>query len=79
MEITRKRWVIVKDDEIFCGLARNYDFKLIDDIGNTAIKTYVSKQKAVSSFERSWSGGEELLKSGRAKAMEVIESIVSVE
>ena len=79
MEITRKRWVIVKDDEIFCGLARNYGFKSIDDIGNTAIKTYVGKQKAESSFEQSWSGGEELLKSGRAKAIEVIESIVSIE
>lgn len=79
MEITRKRYVIVKDDKIFCGLARNYDFKSIDSIGNTAIKTYLGKQKAESSFKQSWSRGEELLKSGQAKAIEVIESIVSIE
>lgn len=79
MKITRKRWVIVKDDKIFCGLARNYGFKPIDDIGNTAIKTYAGKQKAESSFEQSWSGGEELLKSGQAKAIEAIENIISVE
>lgn len=64
MTITRKRWVIIKDDEIFCGLAQNYRFKPIDNIGDTAIKTYTSKKKAESSFESSWSSGEELLKTG---------------
>ena len=79
MTITRKRWVIIKDDKIFCGLAQNYRFKPIDDIGDTAIKTYISKKKAESSFESSWSGGEELLKTGQAKAIEVVESLISVE
>lgn len=79
MTITRKRWVIIKDDKIFCGLAQNYRFKPIDNIGDTAIKTYTSKKKAESSFESSWSDGEELLKTGQAKAIEVVESLISVE
>lgn len=79
MTIARKRWVIINDDKIFCGLAQNYRFKSIDDIGDTAIKTYTSKKKAESSFESSWSGGEELLKTGQAKAIEVIESLIPVE
>ena len=79
MIIARKRWVIIKDGKIFCGLAQNYRFKSIDDIGDTAIKTYTSKKKAESSFESSWSGGEELLKTGQAKAIDVAESLISVE
>lgn len=79
MTIARKRWVIIKDDKIFCGLARNYKFKPIDDIGDTAIKTYTNKKKAESSFKSSWYGSEELLKTGQAKAIEVVESLISVE
>ena len=79
MTIARKRWVIIKDDKIFCGLARNYKFKPINNIGDTAIKTYTTKKKAESSFESSWWDGEELLKTGQAKAIEVVESLVSVE
>ena len=57
MIIERKRWVIMRNNrkEIFCGLARNYQFKKIDNIGDTAVKTYVSKNKAIASFENSWS------------------------
>ena len=56
MRIERERWVIMRNNrtEIFCGLARNYQFKPINDIGNTAIKTYRSKNTALSSFESSW-------------------------
>ena len=56
MKIQRRRWVIMRNNrtEIFCGLARNYQFKPVDDIGNTAIKTYRSKNTALSSFEGSW-------------------------
>lgn len=56
MRIERERWVIMRNNrtEIFCGLARNYKFKPINDIGNTAIKTYRSKNTALSSFESSW-------------------------
>ena len=53
--INRERWVIVRDGkDIFCGLARNYKFKPIDDIGDTPIKTYLSRNKAISSFNSSW-------------------------
>lgn len=75
MVIARQRWVIIKDDEIFCGLSRNYKFKTIDNIGDAVIKTYLSKKKAESSFEKDWSDGEELLKSGQAEAIEVTESL----
>ena len=44
MKIERERWVIIKGNEIFCGLARNFQFKPIDNIGNTEIKTYLSKK-----------------------------------
>lgn len=56
LKIKRERWVIVKGAEIFCGLARCYQFKPIDNIGNTAIKTYLSKSKAEMSFVSSWRG-----------------------
>lgn len=56
MKIQRKRWVIMRNNrtEIFCGLARNFNFKPIDNIGNTAVKTYRSKSTAINSFEKSW-------------------------
>lgn len=56
MKIERERWIIMRNNraEIFCGLARNYQFKPVDDVGNTAIKTYRSKNTALSSFESSW-------------------------
>ena len=56
MKIERKRWVIMRNNrtEIFCGLARNYQFKKISEIGDTAIKTYRSEKQALSSFESSW-------------------------
>lgn len=79
MKIERERWAIIKGDEIFCGLARNYQFKSIDNIGNTAIKTYLSKNKAESSFITSWRDGKELLESGEAKVVKVIESLISIE
>lgn len=79
MKIERERWVIVKGDEIFCGLARHYQFKPIDNIGNTAIKTYLSKKKAESSFLDSWWDGEKLLESGEVKAVKVVESLISVD
>lgn len=53
--ITRKRYIIVRNGtHIMCGLARQYYFKPIDDIGDTQIKTYSSEKKAIAGFERSW-------------------------
>lgn len=56
MRIERKRWVIMRNNrtEIFCGLARHYQFKNVNDIGDTAVKTYLSKNKALASFRNSW-------------------------
>lgn len=79
MKIERERWVIVRGNDIFCGLARHYKFKPIDDVGNTAIKTYLSKGKAESSFVSSWWDGKQLLESGEAKAVKVVESLISAE
>lgn len=75
MNITRTRWVITRNNgaEIFCGLARAYQFKPINDIGDTAIKTYLSRKKAISSFEGSWDEYDD----DKYRAVEVIESIVS--
>ena len=78
LNIQRERWVIVKGNEIFCGLARQYQFKPTNDIGNTAIKTYLSKNKAEASFLSSWWDSEKLLESGEAKAVKVIESLIEV-
>lgn len=78
IEIKRERWVIVKGNEIFCGLSRNFQFKPINDIGNTAIKTYLSKGKAEASFLSSWWNSRELLESGEAKAVKVVESLEEV-
>lgn len=78
IEITRERWIIVRQNEpieIFCGLARNYKFKPINEIDDTAIKTYLSKSKAESSFMSSWFGAYDLLKEGKVKAIKVTECI----
>ena len=56
IKIERTRWVIMRNNrtEIFCGLARDYTFKKVSEIGDTAVKTYSSRKKAISSFENSW-------------------------
>ena len=79
MNISRTRYVVVTSDEqeIFCGLARNYCFKPVNNIGDTAIKTYVSEKKAKSSFLSSWwnSKEEDFEPGGRFKVLQVIESV----
>lgn len=76
LSIKRERYVIIRDDsKIFCGLARNYQFKKIDDIGNTSIKTYTTKEKAKQAFLASWWYGEELIAQGRIKIVKVLEGI----
>lgn len=61
--------------KVFCGLARNFKLKAINEIENTAIKTYLSKSKAESAFISSWWNGEELIRKGIAKAVKVTEII----
>ena len=47
MHIERTRHIIrcKSDNAIMCGLARCFQFKKESEIGNTAIKTYVSEKK----------------------------------
>ena len=76
MHIQRYRWVVVRDGkDIFCGLARKYEFKAIDKIGDTAIKTYRSRNIAESSFRRSWWHANELIEAGRIEFVKVVEQI----
>lgn len=50
MKIERERYVVMRDNrtEIWCGLAQNYRFCKVDDLANTAIKTYRSATQARS-------------------------------
>lgn len=75
--ISRKRYIVVRDDmDVLCGLARNYQFKPISGIGNTAVKTYLSEKKAWAGFKSSWKiNSEEDMK--RYKVVEVSEIISS--
>jgi len=54
--IKRIRYVIVrtKDEAVFCGFAKHYQFKTLDELGDTEIKTYMSEAKAKASFLNSW-------------------------
>ena len=60
--------------EIYCGLARNYKIKPVDDIGDTPVKTYLSKNKALSSFKSSW-----WMSDCEVEAVEITETYESVE
>lgn len=76
IDIKRMRYVVILDDtKIFCGLARHYEFKDISDIGDTAIKTYLSERKARASFLSSWWNAGELIDSGRIKFVCVVEQL----
>lgn len=46
--------------EIWCGLARHYYWKNIDEIGDTPIKTWLSERKAESSCS-SWNRDFEIV------------------
>ena len=66
MKIKRKRFVVMRNNrtEILVGLARNYYFKKIDEIGDSAIKTYLSEKKAKSAcdcWNARWLGDVEIL------------------
>lgn len=76
INISRERWVIIlRNEKIFCGLARNYKFKPLNKVGDTAIKTYLSENKAMASFFSSWGGGDKLVESGEIRFVKIIESI----
>lgn len=50
MKIERKRYVVMRKNrtEIWCGLSKHFQFKPVDDIGETAIKTYRTEKQALS-------------------------------
>lgn len=79
LNIKRKRYVIIRDDsDIFCGLARNYQFKKIGDIGNTSIKTYATKETAQKAFVSNVWYADEMIAQGRIKIVKVLEGIEEI-
>lgn len=79
IDIKRIRWIVIRDGkEIFCGLAQHYEFKPIENIGNTAIKTYLSENKARASFISSWYDAKKEIENGRIRFAEVIENVKEV-
>jgi hypothetical protein len=80
INIRRKRYIILRQEkeqlEIFCGLARNYSFRPISDIGDVPVKTYLSEKKALAAFNASW--GEEF-DPERYLIIPVMESFVPAE
>lgn len=80
ISIKRIRYVVITGDEekIFCGLARNYHLKSINDIGDTPVKTYMSRQKAISSFINSFYCSIKDFETGKYKVVPVYESIEEV-
>lgn len=52
----RERYIIRRKDngKIFCGLARNFQFKSPEDIKGASVKTYRSARQALAAFQSSW-------------------------
>lgn len=74
--IKRIRYVIVRteDEAVFCGFARHYQFKTLDELGDTEIKTYMSEAKAKASFLNSWwNSKKEDFENGTYKAVKVFQ------
>ena len=76
MHIERTRYIIRRksDGALMCGLARNFKFKKESEICDTAIKTYVSKQKALAAAWSSYRYTED-----DVYAEKVVETISSFE
>lgn len=75
MKIERKRYVVIRNNrtEIWCGLSKRFHFKPISDIGDVAIKTYRTKNQALSGCS-SWDRDFEVV-----PAVETIEIIDNEE
>lgn len=59
IKIKRIRYAITRNDtDILCGLARSFYFTSIENMNNdggtSALKTYVTEKKAITSFMQSW-------------------------
>ena len=79
IKIRRERYVIVRksDGYILCRLDKMYDFKDPDNIGNTAIKTYVSETVAKSGLYKSFHVSSEIFDNDYElkKVIETIEEV----
>ena len=71
MHFVRERWVVFResDNKIFCGSARNYQWKDLNDIGNTNICTYMSEKKALAAVCASYGYGEDQVRAERVNEM----------
>ena len=60
MKIERTRYVVMRNNrtEIWCGLARTFRFKPVNELGDTEIKTYRSEKQALSGCS-SWDNSYE--------------------
>lgn len=75
MKIERIRYVIMRNNrtEIWCGLARSFHFRKLEDVGKDSIKTYNSRTKAEASCS-SWDDDWEVV-----EVKEIIETTEEVE
>lgn len=73
MKFSRERWVVFResDNKIFCGSARNYEWRALDDIGNARIVTYMSEKKAISSAAASYGYTKEQIRAEKVQEMYV--------
>ena len=55
MKIERKRYVVMRNNrtEIWCGLSKHFYFKKVEEVGETAVKTYRTEGQAKASCS-SW-------------------------
>ena len=67
MKLIRERWVVFResDNKIFCGSARAYEWRDIEDIGNARIVTYMSEKKALSAAAVSYGYTKEQIRAER--------------
>lgn len=74
MDFCRERWVVFRksDNRIFCGSARHYTWKSLDEIDNTNICTYMSESKALAAVRSSYGYTDEHIRAER-----VYEKLVS--
>ena len=63
MEIKRIRYVVMRNNrtEIWCGLSKHFRFEKVDNIKDTAIKTYRTENQARSGCS-SWDRNFEVVK-----------------
>ena len=71
MRFVRERWVVFResDDKIFCGSARNYEWRDTKDIGNARIATYMSEKKALAAACASYGYDKDQVRAERVNEM----------